>query len=238
MRSFILLLFVLATTNVIAQPNDANSLPPEAHLVYSLNSWDNSFVKGSSKVISGSLLPLTIGIPAALYAYGALEVRAFGDTPDIHRYAAQSGIQTFVAVGATYGVVLVAKELFSRQRPYQAYPNLITAGGSSSDGSFPSGHSAGAAALATSLSLRYPTWYVITPSVLYTLWTGFSRINLGMHYLSDVLSGYAVGAGVALLVHALRVPLFSATEAIVPKGGTTNMLIEPTTQLMSISIGF
>jgi membrane-associated phospholipid phosphatase len=50
----------------------------------------------------------------------------------------------------------------------------------------------------------------------YTLWTGFARMNLGVHYLTDVLAGYAVGAGVAYGVYLLRSELFDATEPFLP----------------------
>ncbi len=54
---------------------------------------------------------------------------------------------------------------------------------------------ASAFALATSLSIRYPKWYVIAPSALWACSVGFSRMNQGAHYPSDVLAGAAIGIG-------------------------------------------
>ena len=70
--------------------------------------------------------------------------------------------------------------------------------------SFPSGHTSSAFALATSLSIVYPKWYVIVPSYLWASSVGYSRMHLGVHYPSDVLAGALVGTGSAFLSHALN----------------------------------
>ena len=54
-------------------------------------------------------------------------------------------------------------------------------------------------ALATSLSVKYPKWYVIAPSALWACSVGVSRMNEGVHYPSDVLAGAAIGAGCAVV---------------------------------------
>jgi hypothetical protein len=43
--------------------------------------------------------------------------------------------------------------------------------------------------------------------------TGFSRVFTGAHALSDVLAGYALGAGWLLLLLALGVPNISGSAA-------------------------
>ena len=52
---------------------------------------------------------------------------------------------------------------------------------------------------ATSLSVKYPKWYVIAPSALWACSVGVSRMNEGVHYPSDVLAGAAIGAGCAVV---------------------------------------
>jgi membrane-associated phospholipid phosphatase len=71
------------------------------------------------------------------------------------------------------------------------------------DPSFPSGHTSMAFSLATSVSLAYPKWYVIFPSYLWAGAVGYSRMDLGVHYPSDVLFGAALGAGSAYLCHII-----------------------------------
>ena len=95
-------------------------------------------------------------------------------------------------------VVKGMKYLVDRQRPYDRYPDRVHAYSHESSPSFPSGHTATAFALATSLSVKYPKWYVIAPSALWACSVGVSRMNEGVHYPSDVLAGAAIGAGCAV----------------------------------------
>ncbi len=92
-----------------------------------------------------------------------------------------------------------------RERPVVAHPFVLEPGAS-----FPSGHSQAAAAgfgalLVLTLSLlrlwlRRVAWALAGTAVLAI---GFSRVALGVHYPSDVLAGFALGAAwVSLLTMA------------------------------------
>ncbi len=59
--------------------------------------------------------------------------------------------------------------------------------------SFPSGHSITAFAVAVPLGLFYPS--VRTPLLFCASSVAISRIVLGMHFLSDVIAGSLIGAG-------------------------------------------
>ncbi|MFJ7280826.1 phosphatase PAP2 family protein [Kitasatospora sp. NPDC098663] len=63
--------------------------------------------------------------------------------------------------------------------------------------SFPSGHSASAAAFATALAIESPVLGAVAAPV--ALGVMASRIYVGVHYPGDVLAGAALGAGVAAL---------------------------------------
>jgi len=63
--------------------------------------------------------------------------------------------------------------------------------------SFPSGHSITAFAVAVSLGSFYPT--LIEGLLFCAVSVAISRILLGMHFLSDVLAGCAIGAGLGFL---------------------------------------
>ncbi|MFI9250269.1 bifunctional phosphatase PAP2/diacylglycerol kinase family protein [Streptomyces sp. NPDC053069] len=67
--------------------------------------------------------------------------------------------------------------------------------------SFPSGHSASAAAFATGVALESPAWGAAVAPVAFSV--AASRVYTGVHFPSDVLAGAALGAGAAFLVRRL-----------------------------------
>jgi undecaprenyl-diphosphatase len=108
------------------------------------------------------------------------------------------------------------KNAFDRDRP--EYNRVFT---TETSYSFPSGHAAGSTVgygmLAYCLALRWRTWRrrlgLVVGLGLLVLAIGFSRIYLGVHYLSDVLAGFALGlAWLALCVCAIE-----AVRARLPK---------------------
>jgi diacylglycerol kinase family enzyme/membrane-associated phospholipid phosphatase len=91
---------------------------------------------------------------------------------------------------------LAAKQLVRRVRPDADIPavrqlrRLRTA-------SFPSGHAASAAAFATGVALERPELAVPVGALAAAV--GASRVVTGVHFPSDVLAGFAVGAGASVL---------------------------------------
>lgn len=69
--------------------------------------------------------------------------------------------------------------------------------------SFPSGHAARSAALAVMGMAIGPPWFGITLA-LWAPWVGLSRVALGVHYLSDVVAGWLVGALMGLIALTLQ----------------------------------
>jgi undecaprenyl-diphosphatase len=54
------------------------------------------------------------------------------------------------------------------------------------------------------LSLAWPKWYIIVPTYTWAGTVAYSRMDLGVHYPSDVLIGALVGAGSAWLCHEVN----------------------------------
>jgi membrane-associated phospholipid phosphatase len=110
---------------------------------------------------------------------------------------------SLAAVAINTGFTEALKYSINRNRPYITYPDIYMK--STGRGpSFPSGHTSSSFALATSLSLSYPEWYVIAPSFAWAGTVAFSRMDLGVHYPSDVLAGAIIGAGSAWLTYYIN----------------------------------
>lgn len=103
----------------------------------------------------------------------------------------------FFSGGGAWLVASVLKKIFVIQRPYVTLENILPVLKIPSF-SFPSGHAAVMAGLAVAVYALNPKWGVVL-SVMAIL-TGLSRIVLGVHYPSDVLAGWVLGAGIGALV--------------------------------------
>ena len=66
--------------------------------------------------------------------------------------------------------------------------------------SFPSGHTYLASIMAISLCFCYGNIFLIIISLIFGLLVGFSRIYLGVHYLTDVLSAFAIAVFISFLI--------------------------------------
>ena len=101
--------------------------------------------------------------------------------------------------GAVMGKLL--KSLFARERP-EVVPHLVEV----TSLSFPSGHSMNSAIVYLTLAVmisrsfdeRRARIFTIGSAALLVLAIGFSRLYLGVHYPTDVLGGWTVGASWAL----------------------------------------
>ena len=104
----------------------------------------------------------------------------------------------WAAVAASWTVAEGAKYLFDRARPYIWDTEIAPLTKTPSSSSFPSGHSATAAAGALTLSVLYPPFApaLVLAGVLVVL----SRVYLGVHFPFDVLAGAAIGISTAAVV--------------------------------------
>lgn len=182
-KLLICLIFVLPLGNVLrAQNLDIDAL--KAINLHRPRSLDNAFLG-----ITNSAKPIAVALPVGMFVTGlikkdhSLEYNAIQDVGAL-------AITTVLTEGLKYTI--------RRPRPYVTYPFIqhIT---NDSDPSFPSGHTSIAFATATFLSLNYHQWYVVVPSYVWATAVAYSRMDLGMHYPSDVLAGAVIGAGSAYL---------------------------------------
>ncbi|MDH6281200.1 bifunctional phosphatase PAP2/diacylglycerol kinase family protein [Prescottella agglutinans] len=112
------------------------------------------------------------------------------------RRAAVRGILSVAGASAITNAVL--KPLLPRRRPPAGTAEFTTRRGlpAPASSSFPSGHSASAAAFATGVALEFPAvGAALTPLAAAV---AYSRVHTGVHWPSDIAVGMGIGTAVAL----------------------------------------
>jgi undecaprenyl-diphosphatase len=125
------------------------------------------------------------------YAIG-LAILLFGGE---HRFEALGA----AIIAATLSVLLFLclKRLAGRSRPCQIEPHCWATLLPPDQFSFPSGHTMTAFAVTIPMALFYAD---LTAGLLFCAFSvAISRILLGMHFLSDVIAGALIGAGIGYL---------------------------------------
>jgi undecaprenyl-diphosphatase len=123
---------------------------------------------------------LWYGISGMLFVFKA---------PD--RYAAMAA--AWGACGAGAIIFLILKKLIGRKRPNALEPHCWATLLPPDQFSFPSGHTITAFAFTVAVGSFYP--HLIGFLLLCAISVATSRIILGMHFLSDVVVGAILGAG-------------------------------------------
>lgn len=179
---YIFLFFISLNLNISAQN-------PDIDILRRINLNRNKKLDNTFIFISNSIVPVSVGVPIGVLGVGFLK-----QDSTIKNKGVYIGASLLIAAGITTGLKYSVK----RERPFVTYPvidKVMNAGSPS----FPSGHTSDAFATATSLSLAFPKWYIIAPSFVWAGSVGYSRMDLGVHYPSDVLAGAAIGAGTSYL---------------------------------------
>lgn len=176
----------------------ANSQNLDIRILRSVNSSKNLPSDNFFRFVSNSDGWVVYGIPVVVGSAGLIR-------HDKEQF--RNGCVILASVAINQGITELIKYTFKRDRPFITYPD-ITKKSSVHSPSFPSGHTSSSFALATSLSLSYPKWYIIAPSYAYAATVAYSRMDLGVHYPSDILAGALVGAGSAWLTHVVNEKLF------------------------------
>ncbi|MGN0968795.1 MAG: phosphatase PAP2 family protein [Oscillospiraceae bacterium] len=121
----------------------------------------------------------------------------------------KAGVTALLAMAVGFVCTnLILKHLVSRPRPWLDVAGLTALVAENDPNSFPSGHTTAAFAFASALWRTAPDKWMKGAALAAAVLMGFSRLYVGVHYPSDVLTGVVVGllAGwlACLLVRRLR----------------------------------
>jgi undecaprenyl-diphosphatase len=134
------------------------------------------------------VLGATVGGDGWLWYAMGFAVFLFGG-PERFAALAASGLASVLSIL----LFIWMKRFTGRRRPCDVTPHRWATLLPPDQFSFPSGHTMTAFAVAISLSLFYPS---LMPMLLLCAFSiALSRILLGMHFLSDVMAGAIIGAG-------------------------------------------
>lgn len=186
---FILLIsnFFVFTSVLLAQNADIELLKKVNHVAPGL--------RPVSIFITETANPISLSIPIGMGAYSLIS-----KDKDLFKDAFYIAFSS----GVNLGMTELLKRSIRRERPATTYPGELYVYEIRTDYAMPSGHTSGAFATATALSLKYPEWYVIVPAYVWASSVGLSRMHLGLHYPTDVLAGAALGAGSAFITYKIN----------------------------------
>lgn len=163
-------------------------------ILRNINHNRNTTLDPTFKTITNSVFPVAVGVPAVVTTLHLLNK----DSANKQRAIIIGG--TVIISSAITGLL---KYTIQRERPFVTYPDINHIKPEDSY-SFPSGHTSTAFALATSVTIAYPKWYVAAPAYLWASSAAYSRMHFGVHYPSDVIAGALIGSGSAWLCYQLN----------------------------------
>jgi undecaprenyl-diphosphatase len=175
-------------------------------------------IEGDVDAFDGAILHAVAGKRTPWLTLAAVDVTALGSITLVVLFTAFTFLMLFVlrdrmgtlqllaaSAGASI-LTLVTKNFIERIRPEEAQQLILVSGFS-----YPSGHSVSASALYLTIAIiagRYiqnsgarVAMFLAVSAVLIMI--GASRVYLGVHYATDVVSGISLGAAWALLLAAL-----------------------------------
>ena len=145
--------------------------------------------------------PLDIALRAITTAanHGVLWFGVAGVAAALGRRPRRGAIRGIASLGAASLLSnSVVKPLVGRRRPDAARTDAARRIGRVPwTSSFPSGHSASAAAFATGLALEFPPAGLVVAPLAAAV--AYSRVHVGVHYPSDVVTGAGIGVAAALV---------------------------------------
>ncbi len=187
MKKIIIILTILSLkTEIIAESIDAQ-------ILRAIHTERNTNLDGFMKGISNSSYIILPAIPVGLF----INYKVCDCEDKLY-----NSINIGSSIVITAATSLILKEIIKEPRPHKRY-DFIDNITNPSGYSMPSMHTSTAFALATSLTLIEPKYYIIIPAYLWASIVAYSRMHLGVHTFSDVVVGAAIGTGISFATNSI-----------------------------------
>jgi Membrane-associated phospholipid phosphatase len=115
------------------------------------------------------------------------------------KYRKVGCLAAFSLIGSVLINNLILKNLIARVRPYEAVAGLNRIIEAQSDHSFPSGHTGASFAAAVIFFIYLPKRFGI-PALVLAVLISFSRLYVGVHYVTDVIAGALISTAIAIII--------------------------------------
>ena len=179
-----------------------NLLPYERNLFFLLNGSDSVLLDNMMSTISVT----KVWIPLYLFVLFMI----FYKTPKKEALLVTLSFILMIVACDQFSSGLI-KPFFERLRPghHPDFKDLVDLVNGRRGGSFSfiSGHATNCFGFAVFLSLIFKNRWVTLVALVWATLIGYSRIYLGMHFISDVVGGILAGTLIALILYAVFVPL-------------------------------
>ncbi len=184
--SFFVFLILIA---VISDPVIVISVNPSVELSANpIVAFFNLFYMVLSDIISYSYIIIVI----ILFFLSFIEHEKLGFLKVLKKYRFLL-IVTLISGCLAHITVNLTKVLVARDRPFVDFPSLINSFSHLSDSpSFPSGHAAAAFGFLLPIVFYQDKWWKKAPILVIPIGVSFSRLYLGVHYLSDIITGMII----------------------------------------------
>ena len=131
-------------------------------------------------------------------------------------YSKAKAYAIFTALTTALFTTNVFKAIVRTPRPFVTYPDLASSRLETATGySFPSGHTTTSSAFYPSIGRLFNKKSLLVIGIIIALFTGFSRIYLRVHYLSDVIVGLSIGLLFSLSISKVAENLFNKKSIVI-----------------------